>query len=80
MIRASFQVKGKNVELNDLLNKIDKGTLNCCAHSLSDNIGHPSGPEALAGSRLFNLLCIIHGVNSMSVRGLISKSNLSEGI
>ena len=57
--KASFQVVGKDEELNDLLNKMDSGILSCCAHSLSDNIGHPSGPEALEGSRLINYLLLI---------------------
>ena len=54
--KASFQVVGKDEELNDLLNKMDSGIFSCCAHSLSDNIGHPSGPEALEGSRLINFV------------------------
>ena len=80
MTRASFQARGKDVELNELLNKIHKEMLKCCAHSLSDNISHPSGPEALAERRLIYLVCTIHDANSMSVRRSISESKLSEGI
>ena len=46
--KVSFQVVGKDEELNNLLNKMNSGMLSCCAYSLSDNIGHN-------GSR-FNLL------------------------
>ena len=60
--KASFQVVGKDEELNDLLNKMDSGILSCCAHSLSDNIGHPSGPEALEGSRLINFVYTAHAL------------------
>ena len=78
--KASFQVVGKDEELNDLLNKMDSGILSYCAHSLSDNIGHPSGPEALEGSRLINFVYTAHGVNSTSVRGSISASKLNGGM
>ena len=47
VIHASFQASGRVEELNDLLNKIDNGTLSCCPHSLRDRIGQPSGPDAL---------------------------------
>ena len=41
--KANFQAVRKDEELNDLLNKMASGVLKegCCAHSLSDNIGHP---------------------------------------
>ena len=51
----------------------------CCAHSLSDNMGHPLGPESLVGLRLINLEYTTHGVKSMSVRESMSRSKLNEG-
>ena len=80
VIKVSFQVVGKDEKLSDLLNKMDSEILSCCAHSLSDNIGHPSGPEALEGSRLDNFVHTTCGVNSISVRELISAFRLNDGI
>ena len=54
------------------------GVLNCCPHSLSNNIGHPSGPETLARSKLINLEYTTHGVNSMSMRESMFRSKLNE--
>ena len=62
---ASFQELGRAEELNDLLNKIESGTLNCWLHSLKDNIGQQSGPDALAGLSADNLAWTSYGLNSI---------------
>jgi len=50
-----FQAAGKVKESSDLANNMDNGMLNSHAHSLSDDIGQPSGPDTLARFKLASL-------------------------
>ena len=52
---ASFQAVGKVEESSNLTNNMESGILNSHAHSLSDDRGQPSGPDALTGLKLASL-------------------------
>ena len=47
-MKASFQPLGSKPDSKDLENNIDSGIHSCCAFSLKDKTGQPSGPGGLA--------------------------------
>ena len=59
---------------------MDNGTLSCCAHSLRDKIGQPSGPDALDGLRVDNLRYTSCDVNSISASGSTTWGKYNEGM